>query len=343
MMPPWKDALSEAQLQAVAEYTYNLAGTSSVRVAPTIRETQGRVLGRVVNGTANATLPDRLPVSLHVMDVNGEVQATLEGEAIDGAFSFEDVLLSTRHAYVVSAVYDNVAFVTPMLFSKEGEELDAELLIYDTTTEPSAISVDLLLNQAFPTGDGRIEFLMVMSFTNTSGRIYRRDDKLEDGRYTSVHLNLPQGARPFGIDNTRFVWDEATYTLYDTAPVLPDAPHVVYVGYHLPLQETLTVAYRVDYPMSNRAEVMLPPQAFEPLGGAWQAQGEQAFRDGTFEDYLLAPLSAGDTLTMMLTPRNAAQAGDVSGDILSWISVIAGVLCLGAAFGLWRWEQQRVR
>lgn len=347
MMPPWRDALTAEQIQAVATYTYGMAEQAGVMsVAPVVREIAGRVTGRVINGTAGAAAPDGGLVSLHTLGITGNLIATQDSPLQEGAFVFDNVILSKRHAYVVSMVYDDMAFVSPMHFVEEGvATLEIELVIYEVTTDSSVLSIDLLLNQAFAMGDGRVEFLTVTNFVNRSDRVYRSQERLPDGRFATVHVYVPEGVVPLGIDEARFVWDEQAHRLYDTVPVLPAMPHGIYLAYQLLVSGEVALAWAVDFAMSAPAELMLPPRTFAVGGGQWAAQGEMTFREGVFEDYLAQPLLSGEVLTLMLSPLASVKTSEgvvVAGDAVSLVVVGMGIVFLGIAAGLW-WREKRLK
>ena len=360
LMPPWKDALSEAERRAVAQYAYSLADDTQFAMAetpssagtaapdgtpaPSTETAQmfGVVEGHIENGTEGATTPDGLSVVLFVMNPAGEEVFTGLGETADGIFRFEDVPIKVNNAYFASVVYNNVTFVATLNLTEDKvpaePTLELPLTVYEVTNDPSVIEIDLLLNQAAVRNTSLLDNLIVVRFYNSSDRVYREAEPMADGRFASVGVRLPEGAVPTDLDPSRYVWDQENGRIVDTLAIIPDTEHVVYASYTIPMSDRIDFEYRVDYPVTNQPELMLRPGEFSVNSPQFQSQGVLQFTGGEFEDYLAQPLEPGGTVKFELV-RLASQAADAAApanqSVLGIGLMIASVVLLGGAGGIY--------
>lgn len=345
LMPPWKDALSEDERWAVAQFAYSLAGETQVALAetppsdPTATVTTGSteaanetpnphatltvapdstlqmvgvVEGTIVNGTEGANVPTSLNVLLFVMNPAGEEVFTGIIESVDGVYRFEDVPIEVNNAYFASAVYNDVTFVATLNLTADrvpAEPLLAmPLTVYEVTNDPSVIEIDLLLNQAAIRSNTLLDNLIVARFYNSSDRVYREAEAMTDGRYGSVGVRLPEGASPVNIDTSRYLWNDDEMRVVDTLAVIPDTEHIVHVSYTVPLTDRIMYEYTVDYRVSNQPELMLRPGEFIVNSQQFASQGVRQFTGGQFEDFLAQPLDSGGSVQFELVRlRNSAE------------------------------------
>lgn len=369
LMPPWEDALNEEERRAVAEYAYSLADETPVAMAETplaagtattvstpepdgtasseATRTAGIVEGRIENGTEGATTPDGLSVVLFVMSpVDGEVFTEL-GETADGGYRFEDVPIEVNNAYFVSVVYNEVTFVATLNLTADKlptePKLEMPLTVYEVTNDPSVIEIDLLLNQTAVRSADMLDNLIVARFYNSSDRVYREAEPMADDRYASVGVRLPVGAVPVGLDPSRYIWDQEDGRVVDTLAVIPDTEHIVHTSYTIPLSNRVVYEYHVDYPVTNQPELMLRPGEFIVDSPQFQSQGVRQFTGGQFEDYLAEPLDSGGSVKfelIRLTAQTADYAAPTSRSVLGIGLVIAGLVLLGSAGGIYLFQRR---
>lgn len=341
MMPPWADALTEAERRAVAAYAYSLAEQAASAAQPAPQS--GTVRGVIANGTGGMADPTALDVMLFVMNNAGEEIATLTTAAEDGLFAFEDVPVQQSYAYVASVTYQDVTFISPLALGRDLTEdaLDMPITVYEVTDNPDVIAVDLLLTQVVLYSDEAVEMLLVMRVTNTSDHVYRSPVQVDEQRYETVRVHLPESAVPVALDALRYEWDEANNVLIDTLPVLPESQHIVHVTYFMPLREVVSVAYQVEYAMRTPAELMLIPGQFDVQSTQFVSQGVMEFTGGVFEDYLADPLPAGETLRFDLMLRPPQAAGEDSQAVMALILVGIGGGFMALAGGLYVYQRRR--
>jgi mono/diheme cytochrome c family protein len=333
MMPPWKDALSDDERRAVAAYAFGLAHANGDAPDPALAQT-AVIEGLIVNGTAGASVPAELPVTLYTLSTTGQRLDTQTQTAIDGQYRFESVVFQPDYAYLVSTDYAGVTFISGLGVGRElladASTMQLPITVYETTDDPTVLSISLLLHQAaLSSADSGPALLMVMRFTNPSDRVYLPARQLEDGRTRVLDIPLPAGAVPAGLDQSRYVWDEQAGIVSDTLAVLPGSGHLVHVPMVLPLAERWEVRYQLPYPVTNQPELMLPPGQFDVESAQFEAQGVMEFTGGVFEDFLAQPVAAGQDIAFTL--RRASGGGANPQSLLGIGLIGVGLLSLAAA------------
>lgn len=337
LMPPWEGALTEEERRVVSEYAYRLADSTPTQITPTAplpsSTTQSGVIdGIIENGTADGEIPSSLEVTLFTLNMAGEEVNTRTQIATDGAFSFENITVQPDYAYLVSVDYSGVTYISDMAL---GSDLTAEtarltlpIIIYETTTDPSVMSISLFLQQAaISDPDVGVEYLSILRFNNSSDRTYLPTQTLPDGRSHVLDIPVPQWGMPINLDTSRYAWDEATETLIDTLPVLPGDAHLVHIPFILPPKDRSEIRYTLAYPLTNQIELMLPPNQFTVESAQFVSQGAMQFSGGVFEDYLAEAVGVGETVAFSLIPITAASVSSPQ-STLGVILVVGGALLL---------------
>lgn len=346
MMPPWENSLSDAEIEAVAEYTYTLwenfdqAQFEQPHVATTeeaitaISETQGTISGEVLHGTSDGQLPNIISVALQVIDTEGN-EAHFEMQVLedDMTYTFEDVLIRLDHTYFVTAIYNDVVFYSDIRFgTPETPQMELPVTIYDTTSDESVIEVDMFLMRLIPDEEGVIVQQLV-NFHNTSDRVYRGENQLDSFTYDSVRLPLPDEAKLLNtvelIPRFMMLDGEEHQTLLDTQPVLPDAEHTVEVVYSLPIslvdaQHTFDLPIR--YPVTAPIELMTQPSQYRIVSDAFKSEGTQHFSVGVYESYVSQPLSANSSVqfNIQIAPSDNADDTQTPQNTIVIVMILVG-------------------
>lgn len=165
-----------------------LAALALGLAAASAQQPGGRITGVVLLG-GSGPLAEPLTVQLIVLGEGG-VQSAQEATTEAGRFAF-DVEADADLSYVVRGVYDGVQYLTPpVLLSPELPTAEVELVVYATTTEPPALSVDrttvtvLRLDRA----NAQIVFLREDEVRNPGDRVFVGD---EEG--VTLRIPLPDG------------------------------------------------------------------------------------------------------------------------------------------------------
>jgi len=337
LMPPWEGALTEEERRAVAEYAYRLADSTSIQITPTALTTSstieaGVINGVIENGTADSEIPANVEVTLFTLNMAGEEVSTQTKIATDGTFSFENITVQSDYAYLVSVEYSGVTYISDMALGSdltaETAHLNLSVMVYETTTDPSVMSISLFLQQAtISASDVGMEYLSILRFNNSSDRTYLPLQTLPDGRPNVLDIPVPQWGMPINLDTNRYAWDEATETLIDTLPVLPGDAHLVHIPFILPPKDSSEIRYTLAYPLTNQIELMLPPNQFTVESAQFVSQGTMQFSGGVFEDYLAEAVGVGETISFSLTPIATASVSSPQ-STLGVILVVTGGLSL---------------
>ena len=328
IMPPWGNSLSEEEIEAVAAYTFTIwqdfpqdvAVANATQVAPTsavasptvpfIEESIGTITGEVIQGTANAILPDVISVALHVLDAEGN-ESNFEMQVLqDGmTYNFEDILIRHDYTYFLTAIYQGVVFYSEIVFgTPESPDLTLPVEIYEATSDESAIEIDLFLLRLMPSGD-EIVIQQLINFSNTTDRVYRGDNQIDGFTYDSVRIPIPNGATIINsvdlVPRFLMLEGEGQQTILDTQPVLPNSDHLVEVVYTLPFSlddSRLNIELPTRYNLIQPVEVMVQPGRYTIQSDDFTSSGTQHFSVGVFESFLSEPMTAGSLITFDVLP-----------------------------------------
>ena len=252
---------------------------------------------------------------------------------------FEDVPFQPGRMFLASvpfqgAVYrSDVAEVEPDM-----EEMELEVNVFGTTTDPSALTVDRVhVFLDFPQADQlQVGEMFVMS--NLGDRTVVAG---EQGG-SVVEFPLPAGAANLSFQNgtlgERFVKTEEGFG--DTASIPPGSGvYQIMVFYNLPYQgNRIDFEQRMPYPVG--AAILITPVGDVKLRGSdVQDMGVRQIQEGAIQVYARESLNAGESIQFTLSgrpgggPAIAGGAGDgLRQELLIGIGVL-GIILLGV--GLW--------
>ena len=359
LMPPWKDSLSTDEIQAVAKYTYAMAGGTLLVEAQTtvasvpeqapqledaaaeIEEVVGSVSGSIRNGTTDSPLDGTVSVGLHVLDEEMQEVVFDVNLAENGSYHFDDVPIRIDQTYMVTLLHEETLFYSDIVFgSPSSPDVELPIQVYETTNNPDVVEINAMVTRISQDGDDLI-FEHIMNFRNTSDRMFRGVYQLDGFRTDSIHIKLPPGAEVLNTLDLvpRFVMEVDGRTVIDTDPVIPGADHIVEVVYALPINRVadgLEITFPIEYDMVNQVELMLQPSGFEIVSDQVVNQGMRQFEAGMYASYLGEPLSAGDTLTYTIRPGSIIHEDtETQTRLLPVVMVIAGaglMVASGAAY-----------
>ena len=270
----------------------------------------GTVSGQVTHGTAGGSVPDDLTVTLHIFDstfAEETLDTTLDA---DGRYAFENVDIAADKRYVITARYDERVYGTDFVAGDPtNPALDLPLTLYDVTSDSSAIEIGMMVQQISVSGDS-LQVAQVVSFSNTSDRLYSTDQALGPDQFASVQLVLPEGASLLGFDDEqRYVLAEDDRTVYDTVPVVPGDGHIMHVLYELPYSGSLDLPQTLGYALSGQAQLLVSPASIVVSGPAFTATGMQAMGGNNYATFTATgPLPAGTDFGVNVSGQPQTQA-----------------------------------
>jgi pentose-5-phosphate-3-epimerase len=283
------------------------------------------VTGRVTNGTPGGTVPERMPVTLHVFTAIEEAGTYTTTVAADGAFHFDGLALVGEERLITHVVYQDVDYTSEVAVFEPGQrEIPLSITIYDTTDDPGAIQVAQLHVFVEVAGD-RLWIAEHYQIGSAGDRTYAG----------ALPFTLPQNALDLRLDDelgTRY--QERAGGFSDTRPVPPGpVTSEVYYSYELPYQAGMAVERDFLLPVASAALVV--------TGEGITLEGAQLTPEGSLDTdagqalvYSAGPLAVGETLAFRLgeavQERRSGGAGEIA------VGLAALVVAAGLVYLLWR-------
>lgn len=295
-------------------------------------EAVGTVTGTIISGTADAPVPADLTVTLHIVDDQFSEQNRETTLNPDGSFTFADVPIRADRRYFTTVMFAEGFFVSDMLRGDPASPaLDLPITVYDVTVDPSVVQIQSVLAQIAPSTEG-LQVIQIVTYRNTSDRIFLSREVVDEFRQESVRLTLPQGAviREFADSTERYIIAEDGGSLVDTQPVFPGENHIVHVLYTLPFSGSADIVQPLDYPLTGSFQ-MLVDSALRLSSSQLIARGAQTMGGATYETYSGAlSLGAGETVRYTVTGAPASSTASAGGTANNNIVLAAALFAAGA-------------
>lgn len=292
-------------------------------------EDAGIIEGVVRNGTEGGSSVDGVEVVLKSYGDNQLLGSESVTVGEDGAFVFSGLSTAHQIIYQVDFEYMGVNYFSEPIIFVEGEPIDPlEMVVYDTTSDASVISVATAHTIA-TVDEAGLDVREVSLIVNGSDRAFvgSETEALGEGRRPTLKFSLPAGASGLEIVSglTGFSPFGTEYGFLHTMPVPPG-------------ETAIEFSYRVDgdpdgytftrqafYPTSQYA-LMVQSETLQAEGMGLVAQ-DTLDMQGTRFLYLTAQsISPGQTVSAVLSEPSAGLSAVV------W--VLVGVALVAAAGGL---------
>jgi hypothetical protein len=310
---------------------------------PSLAAEQGAISGTVVNGTAGGGSTASLPVTLTIVGQGDPVtQQTMTDQA--GAFTFEQVPLSTDTSYQLSTVYDNVQYVGDVgsLASADGLS-DQKLAVYETTSDPSVIRASMVHVVIQPDKESHsIQVSELLVINNTGDRTYVGTDQGQANdpqqRPETVSFAVPPDASEVGIIDGLLVEDLVVtdFGFTDTSPWVPGERQVAF-SYSLPYQGTEYVFRTLlDFP-ADTVNILMPKEGANLESGSPFTQDETVLQDQPYLRAKADNLEAGAPIQAILTDLPRGGGGSNVQTAIFAALVVAALGVVGVfAYNLYR-------
>lgn len=292
---------------------------------------RGTITGHITNGTAASTIPADMKVTLFIRDSKTK-QTTQQAQttsATDGSFSFTDVPLSAEYEYAAAAGYRQRAFSSDFVAGNSAG-LDLTVTVYELTEDVAVLSIKSSKIQV-TVSETTMEVQQAIEFSNHSDRVFTGSTALGDGRYPSVIISLPPGSVVVGYDTpSRYQAIQQSYTVLDTAPVLPGDNHTVVVVYILPYDGNPAVIEQpFNYPFEGNARLLVSPETVAIKSGQFAEQGSETINDHTYKAYDAAlKLPAGDVLRYEIGGKISVATTAVPSTGSSGIGILVAIILI---------------
>jgi len=295
----------------------------------------GAVFGSVVNGSGG-DIPDGLEVTLYgyeqfeaVLELTTEVD---EG----GQFAFEGVDMMEDFVFFAVIEYMDMTYFSRLYqVGPEETHVDLSVVIYESTTDPSALVIDRLhVFFTYPTPD-IVEVIHTFSISNPGNKTVLPISETEP----SLRYILPEGARNLrfsdGALGEPFVATADGFG--DPSPVLPGMGdyQMLYV-YELPYSRKMT--WTQPFTLATNVVVLFFPESgLKITGDQVEAGGTETFNDTLYRAYVGGAMAAGDEIQVEISGRNpSASTGlDFGAGTTSLILGTLGLVLVGV--GVWWW------
>lgn len=295
----------------------------------------GVVYGQVINGTAGATLPAGVPLTLYALTSSLETvifTRTAQADA-NGQARFEGLDPTQDAFYVVAADYQRVPyFGGPQHFPPGQATTTISLTVYESSADPAIIRIEQL-HVILSAGPASLQVDEVLVASNASDRTYID----EDG--AGLRVTLPPAAA-----RLQFPQDEASGRYLRTADGFADT-QAVYPGeqtlqvafsFALPYHgDSLDVALPTVYPVQN-INVLIPEGGLQLSSSQLTSAGSRQTQAGAYLNLVGGPLSPGESLSFHVSGAQVAQPA-----ASLWVRAGAGAAALAACIGAFVWLRSR--
>ena len=297
------EATSEASIESTLEATHDVANLEPVTtpnaeatLSPEVTALAdvGVITGNVTNGTAGASVPSDLPVSLYMYGDTNAIQIGETTLSADATFQFDDVPMSHGEEFYVTVAYSGGFFVSEVLTPDSGTNtLDLPVIIYDTTYDPQAIRVTNILTYANVLEEGVLDVVQVIEFANITDKLYVQ---VKDDVVSALMVGLPEGAIFNDVTGGRFTLSEDGRTVTDSRPVFPqtaqETAHTLHFAYTIPYDGDVTIEQTFPYLVEAELDVLIQQNGLSVDGEGFQSRGSKMIAEGVFSDF-------GATLSLM--------------------------------------------
>lgn len=279
------------------------------------------VSGTITNGTAGGSVPADLTVALYVFDADFNRDQIGGSADAEGNFSFADVPFNADGTYAVTVVYRDTVFASDLLagdalISEAADgTLNLPIPIYELTEDPSVIKIVGMVTQVSMEPDA-LQVAQVFQVTNTGDRAFTSTQTASNGAPISLVMSLPPGAVVVGFPNNqdRFIFDQNTFTVLDTLPVLPGVEQFVQVVYIIPYSSNgAIIEQQINYALEGPVRLLVSPPSATVTSEQLAPRGTENIGTTQMQSYGGdLTLAAGDVLRFELsgagTPSSGTQA-----------------------------------
>lgn len=315
-------------LAADAPATPNATGAATPEASPV--PTNGTVTGTVKNGTANGGSVASLTVTLQRFQRMNDVQNFTTTTGDDGSFSFSGLAVASDEAYLAVITYKDVEYTSDAIFLSNDPNGKAEITVYETTTDPSVLSLTsrgVVISGTDPK-TGVLSMLEVLAIDISGDHTYVGADN------AVLKIALPPNAAQvspqpgFNFGDPRF---ENGSVLVTTGAITPGS-HSAMIAYTVPYTDS-TATLNIGTAM--------PTKTFHALvkDGTYTISSPSLKDDGTvnlgtdkFRVLTVDNPAAGDTIALNVSGLPKPETGGISRTLL-YVGIGAGV-ALAAAAGL---------
>ena len=283
------------------------------------------VTGMIFNGSAGASLPAELEVSLLAYDGDQEVVNEQVSAGSDGSFKFEDLEYVPGRLFFSTVDHGGLTYRSDVVHAaSDGSAVELPITIFETTNDPSAMRVERLhLIFDYPAED-ILRVLELWILANDSDRVLTMP----------LQIALPEGATNLIFEDGDLggryqITDDG---FLDLEPIPPGTgiDHLVF-GFDLPIDQSVNFDQRMLHTV-DAVSVLIPENG--PRVSGLQDLGEQDFGGLRMQSYSTGTLVSDDTLSFRVsapsTTSSPPTAAIVGAGALVISTLVAGRFWIGA-------------
>ena len=330
-------------------FAYPLTGSAQDETPPP----EGVVLqGRIINRTTNEPGPEGVALMLHIWDEGGSSKGMEHGESGPGGeFQFDDVLVEEGALYVVMATHGGATYFSETVKEMaEGGLPDLEIVIYETTADPTDVSIELV-HLVLGVNQGGLAVAEIYFFSNDGDRTLAEAITLDDGSMATLRFTLPPDAANISFPSAaseRFEVFPGGFA--DKNPLVPgERTGQIIVTYILPYEDGLTLVRPVPFD-TNEISVLLPIDSDLKINVGAEYKGVKSLGEANepYDIYSGGPLQRDQQIKVEISGVLSVGLDDLSasessvGNIKTAVLIGAaslGVVLIGVGVLLWRREE----
>jgi mono/diheme cytochrome c family protein len=304
-----------------------IAATQEITSSAVTTSTTGSITGQVINASGGE-IPTGLVLSLHGFD---DVQVVItDTTAIqpDGSFVFEQVEMPAGRAFLVVADYGGASYSSDVAVAEaQDRNLDLPVTIYETTRDPSALSVDRLHLFFEFVDESTVRVIQLYILSNTGDKTVVGEAQGEP----VIQFELPQNATNLdfqdGVLGVRYVETEKGFA--DTVPIRPGSgEYQILFGYNMPYQRRLELSQPVPLPV-EAVVILVPEGSMKIRSDKLSDNGVRDVQGTQYHLYSGSSLNAGEELQLTLTGSPGGSRATLP--LGPYSSLVIGLAGLGLA------------
>lgn len=247
----------------------------------------GSIDGSISNGTAGASVPGGLRVTLLEFDSGQAPDMRETFSADDGSFHFADVVLAAGRSFNVLVEHAERRFPSARVSAGPDQSaINLPVTIYETGADPAAITMTALVQQISVVEDA-LQIVLVSRFHNSSDRVFSSAQEVAPGQFASLTLPLPAAAYDLTLpdESGRYLVDDAGTAVNDTLPVYPNAEHLLQLAWRRAWDgDSAQIELPLAQALSGEARLLLAP-TLTLLEGEFSDIGPQQVGAAIFDGY----------------------------------------------------------
>lgn len=304
---------------------------SETDLEPEIDVRSGSVTGKISNGSAGASLPANLEVTLLGYDGDQEVVKLAATPESDGSFRFEDMEYVPGRLFFSTLVHEGLTYRSDVVHAAaDGSAVDLPITIYETSIDPSAMRVERLhVIVDFPAED-LIRVLELWVLANDSDRVL----------ITPLQVALPDGATNLSFEDGTLggryeITDDG---FVDLEPIPPGAglDHLVF-GFDLPIDRSADFEQQMLHPV-DAVTVLLPADG--PRISGLLDRGVQDVAGMRMQSFTTGALSPDEPLSFRVSAPSSSSSPPTGAIVGVGALIIAALVAARVWLGARRTPQE---